>query len=203
MALLMTASLTACGSTANVTYPEPVTITLEDAGEVLNVLEALPPVFSRIDPDLSRYTREYLELPPDASVVESFQADGPFQLILCFLRVVDDEMRRQRLGVMLFDEADTRNIMSVYLQMMASEISDSKIGDEVSISYPDVAAGASLVDGEIGIGEFKLQVRLLRFRSRDTGVFVYVMSFHEDEGHESVVNVAVEIERRIVDFGSQ
>ncbi|MEE8352894.1 MAG: hypothetical protein V3S10_00410 [Dehalococcoidales bacterium] len=200
MALLTTASLVACGAAAEETGPAG--ITLADASEVLNVIDALPPRFSRVDPDLQGYSREDLGVPPDASVVETFQAESPFQRVFCFLRIMDDEGARRQVGLTLFDEANIRSVMSYYLAAVADDI-DAGIGTQIDISYPRIAAGAALAEGEVTTDEFTLRVEMLRFRSQDSRVFVYVNSFYVGDDPEPAVNIAREVERRITDFGSQ
>ncbi len=200
MALLATVSLAACGGAEET---GPAGMTLADASEVLNVIDTLPPRFSRLDPELQGYTRDELGLPPDASVVETFQSESPFQRVFCFLRIMDDEGARRQVGLTLFDEADIRTVMSYYIAAVADQIGDSEVGTQIDISYPRVAAGAALAEGEVTSDEFTLRFEMLRFRSQDSRVFVYVNSFYIGDEPAPAVNIAREIERRITDFGSQ
>ncbi len=200
MPLLATAALAACGI-----FEEagPTGITLADASEVLNVIDALPPRFSRLDPELPDYSAEELGVPPDASVVETFQSAQPFQRVFSFLRIADDEGLRRQIGMTLFDENNMRSVMSYYMAAVADDVGETKPGEQITISYPEIAAGGALTEGELTTDEFTLHFELLRFRSRDSRVFVYVNSFYIGDDPEPAVNIAREIERRITDFGSQ
>ncbi len=200
MALLATASLAACGGAEET---GPAGMTLADASEVLNVIDALPPRFSRLDAELWGYTREDLGVPPDASVIEVFESQQPIQLVFCFLRIMDDEDARRQVGLTLFDEADIRTVMSYYLTAVADDIGGSASDTQIDISYPRIGAGAALAEGEVTGNEFTLRFKMLRFRSQDSRVFVYVNSLHIGDEAEPPVNIAREIERRITDFGSQ
>ena len=200
IAPLAAVALTACGM-----FEEagPTGITLADAGEVLNVIDALPPRFSRLDPDLPDYSAEDLGVPSDASVVETFQSAQPFQRVFSFLRVADDDNRRRQIGMTLFDEDNMRNVMSYYMEAVADQVGATELGEQITFSYPEVAAGGALAEAELTTDEFILHFELLRFRSQDSRVFVYVNSFYIGDDHEPTVSIAREIEQRIADFDSR
>ncbi len=201
MALLATALLAACGMFG--AEAKPPRLTLEDAPVILDVSDTLLLSFSRLEPELAGYTKEDLGLFGDASEIETFQSQQPFQRVFLFLRIIDNEAALRQTVLTLLDEADARTVMSTFLREAANNIGGSEIDLEIRVSYPDVAAGAILAEGEISTDNFTLQFDMLRFRSRDGRVFVYVNSIYSLPGQASVVTLGREIEQRIEDFGNE
>jgi hypothetical protein len=201
--LLLLAALPACQSPEE-TEPdvEAPRITLADAPEILNLSSLLPPGFAQEDPELRGPSKEDLGLGADASEVQVYRADSPFQTVYCFLRIIEDQEERRRTDLAIYDEDGTRRLMNTYLDAVAASSRGGVfIEPDIHISYPEVGTGAVLAQGGISFDDTAVTFDMLLFRSTASRVYVSVHSWYVSPPRVSVTEIARKIEQRIEGFG--
>ena len=192
--------VTAC---AGLTARKPAGMTLEDAPTVLDLSTVLSSDFVALDEwqALAQgLTRENLGLGTDASEIYAFWSDNPFQLIYCFVRIIEDAAEQSATARDLFNETITRNIAIDFMDFVASQQGFRLPEPAVEVSYPSVGVGAALAAGEITFDDGTLRFNMLSFRSEDKRVFGFVHSWHLSDVQESVIGLGREIEKRIMSF---
>jgi hypothetical protein len=203
LALIVLASAVVVTGCVTPEEPKPAGMTLEDAPAVLDLSSVLPAGFVKLDEwqALAQgVTRENLGLGPDASDLQIFRSDSPFQLVYGFLRIVEDASGQSAAARSLFDEDSIRVMVATFFDFVAAEQGFDLPEPQVTVSYPAIGIGAALAEGEIDIQDGTLTFDMLSFRSADERVFGFVHSWHLPGEQESVLSLGHEIERRITAF---
>ena len=190
------------GCTA-LTVQKPTGMTLEDAPAVLDLSSVLPSGFVMLDEwqTLAQgLTRENLGLGIDASEPHAFASESPFQLVYCFLRIIEDATEQSETARILFDENAVRDMITTFLDFVAAEQGFDLPEPRIVVSYPAIGVGAALAEGAIETQDGTLRFDMLSFRSEDKRVFGFVHSWYLSDEQESVIKLGREIEKRITAF---
>jgi len=204
LVLIILVSVPLVTGCAGLTAQKPAGMTLEDAPTVLDLSAVLPSCFVALDEwqTLAQgLTRENLGLGIDASELFAFRSENPFQLVYCFVRIIEDVTEQSAAARNLFNETIIRNMATDFLDFVASEQGFRLPEPAVAVNYPSVGVGAALAAGEIKFDDDTLRFDMLSFRSEDKRVFGFVHSWHISEEQESVIRLGREIEKRIMSFG--
>ena len=206
LALLMLASVMVVTSCTAPTGQKTTGMTLEDAPAVLDLSSVLPSGFVKLDDwqfldQLKQALGLEAKLGADASEPQVFQSESPFQIVYCFLRIVEDATEQEVWASMWFDERLVRNQIKTFLNAIASGQGLGFVQPLITVSNPAIGIGAVLAWGEIEIQDNVVRLDMLCFRSEDKRVFGFVHSWYSSGEQESVLALGREIERRITDFG--
>ena len=202
-ALVILVSVVAVTSCKALTDEEPTGMTLEDARTVLDLSSVLPSGFVKLD-EWQAYAlgvnKENLGLGDDASKPQVFQCGSPFQVVYCFLRIIEDEMEQRAAAETLFDESTIHGMIATILDFVALTEGLDLPEPRIVITNPAIGAGATLAEVEMEMEGGTLRFDMLSFRSEDKRVFGFVHSFYPLNGRESVLRLGGEIEQRITAF---
>lgn len=194
--------LAVTGCTA-ITEQKPSGMTLEDAPAVLDLTTVLSPGFTKLDEWQAfgqGLSRENLGLGINASEPLAFRSDNPFQLVYCFVRIIEDVTEQSNTARNMFDENTIRDITTTFLDLVASEQGFELSEQRINITYPSIGIGAVLAEGRIEFQDGILRFDMLSFRSEDKRVFGFVHSWYLSDEQESVTRLGREIEKRIAAF---
>lgn len=203
LALTVLVSVVAMTGCSALTGQKPTGMTLEDAPAVLDLSSVLPSGFVKLDewnPLAQGLTKENLGLGFDASEPHAFWSDDPFQLVYCFLRIIEGPTEQGATARGLFDENAVRGMVTTFLDFVAGEQGFELPEPRIVVSYPAIGVGAALAEGEIETDDGTLRFDMLSFRSADKRVFGFVHSWYLPGEQESVVKLGREIEKRITAF---
>jgi hypothetical protein len=182
---------------------KPTGMTLEDAPAVLDLSAVLPSGFVKLDEwqALAQgVTKENLGLGADASEPQVFASGSPFQLVYCFLRIIENATEQSAAAGTLFDESTVRGMTTTFLDFVAAEQGLDLPEPRIAVTYPAIGVGAALAEGEIEILDDTLRFDMLSFRSKDKRVFGFVHSWYLPGEQQSVLRLGREIEKRITAF---
>ena len=202
LALVIVVSTVVTGCSA-LTGQKPAGMTLEDAPEVLDLSSVLPSDFVKLDDwqALTQgVTKENLGLGVDASEPYAFRVDSPFQLVYCFLRIIEDAAEQDATARRLLNEDVVRDTALTFVDFVTTGLRLELPESRIVVSFPAVGVGAALAEGEIEFEDGTLRFDMLSFRSDDNRVFGFVHSWSLSDERVSAVGLGGEIERRITAF---
>ena len=203
LALTVLVSVVMMTGCAALTSQEPTGMTLEDAPEVLDLSSVLPSGFVELDewhPFARVLTKGNLGLGADASEPQAFWSESPFQLVYCFLRIIEDVTEQHSEARRLTDENAIRGMVTTFLDFVAAEQDLGLPEPRIVVTYPAIGVGAALAEGEIETEDGTLRFDMLSFRSEDGRVFGFVHSWYLPTELESVLRLGREVEKRITEF---
>ena len=205
LALTILVSVIVVAGCTGPTVQQPTGMALEDAPAVLDLSSVLPSGFLELDewnPLAQGLTKENLGLGVDASEPRAFWSESPFQLVYCFLRIIEDTTEQSATARRLFDENTVRGMVTTFLDFVAGEQGFNLPEPRIVVSYPSIGVGAALAEGGIETDDGTLSFNILSFRSADKRVFGFVHSWFLTDEPESVVRLGREIEKRITEIGN-
>ena len=203
LTLAVLVSVLAVTDCTAITEQKPSGMTLEDAPAVLDLTTVLSPGFTKLDEWQAfgqGLSRENLGLGINASEPLAFRSDNPFQLVYCFVRIIEDVTEQSNTARNMFDENTIRDITTTFLDLVASEQGFELSEQRINITYPSIGIGAVLAEGRIEFQDGILRFDMLSFRSEDKRVFGFVHSWYLSDEQESVTRLGREIEKRIAAF---
>jgi hypothetical protein len=200
--VLAAATAAACAPPEEV-IPQPARVTKADAPEILDLVEALPFGFREADAASRGVSREALGLGPDATSVWAYQSSQPYQFLYSYIRIIESEIDQRRASLELNDEETIRLAVRSFFQGAVDRNDEVEFTEpEIQVSYPKIANGGVLAEGQMEMDDYTLRMATLGFRSSDPRAFVYVQSWYVSTiPPQPVLAMGEEIESRIKDFG--
>lgn len=183
--------------------PVPTTIpikkiTLSDASQVLDLLPLLPASFQKIDSASEGMSNADMELGPDFSEVELFISDEPFQMIYCYLGIVESRMERAGFDAVMKNEEMVKSMVIENLKAGALEEGVEVEEAEVQITYPAMADLSVLGEGYFSSFGLSVGFDMVFFRSNK--VVVSILSTYFSQDRQALFPIAREIEWRIAQY---
>jgi len=199
--VIMVMPAVACGEPAAPpapSAPSPKKITLADAPIVLDLSPLLPASFEHIDATSEGLSNKDMGLGPDASEVELFLSEEPYQMIYCFLMISERRTDQASFDAIMKDEDQIESIIIENLKAGAVEEGFELDVPEIQITYPNIADLATLGEGYFSTFGMSMGFDMLWFRSNKVYVFTYSVYLSTEK--QSLVPIAKEIECRIATF---
>jgi len=180
-------------------------ITLDDAPDILDLSDYLPDRFAHVEAWRLQLSKENVGLGPDASEVEVFLSQEPYQLLYFFIRVVESVEEQDRAMDAIYDSQGVETTMKPYIEQAARRQDVESVSPRIEVFYPAIAGGAVLGQGRADLGEYDLHFDMLWFRSESPRAFVYLYSWYTAAEEElgppldtvSLISVAREVGLRI------
>jgi len=186
----------ACSSTSS---PSPTStakkITLADAPDILNLTDILPGSFEQIDAGSEGMSNKDMGLGSDASEVQLFLSEDPFQMIYCFLGISQSRIEQAGFDTMVKDEEQMKSLIIDNLQAGAIEEGIDMGVPEVELTYPNIGDSAVLGVGSLSMWDVHLGFDVSCFRSNT--VYVYIYSIYWSEDNMPLTPIAETIQNRL------
>ncbi len=170
----------------------PKKITLDDAPDILNLTLLLPARFEHLDAASEGMSNEDMELGPDASEVQLFFSEDPFQMVYCFMGIEESKIEQASFDRGIEDEYQIKAMLENALKEGAAEEGFEVKVPIIEITYPDIGDSALLGEGYMESYGFQYGFDTLWFRSNTVFVFFYSMYMSSDK--EPLLPIAQEIE---------
>ncbi len=202
--LIMVMPAVACGEPTAPSAPtQPTTtpkkITLDDAPLVLDLSPLLPASFERLDAASEGLSNKDMGLGPEASEVELFLSEEPYQMIYCFLMIIEESrVERAASNAIFRDEQQIKSIVVEGLKAGAAEEGLEIGASEIQITYPNIADIAVLGEGYFSSYGINVGFDILWFRENNVYVFTYSVYLSPEK--QPLASIAGEIEHRISMF---
>ena len=197
--VVMVMPVVACGEptppTTAPSPPAPKKITLSDAPIVLDLSPLLQAGFEHIDAASEGLSNKDMGLGPDASEVEVFLLEDPYQLIYCFLTIIESRIERASFDAIIKDEQQMESMIIENLKAGALEECFELEVPEIQVTYPDIADSAVLGEGFMTSLGMNMGFDTLWFRSNKVYVFIY--SWYLTVEPQRLIPIAREIEHRL------
>lgn len=181
-------------------------ITLDDAPDILNLSGYLPNRFAHVEAWRFQLSKEDVGLELDASEVEVFLSQEPYQMLYFFIRVIESIEEQDRALDALYDSRGVETTMKPYIEESARRQGAESVLPKIEVTYPAIAASAVLGQSRIALDEYDLHFDMLWFRSECPRAFVYLYSWYTAEEElgpppdtVSLIPIAHEVEFRIVE----
>lgn len=185
----------ACSSQEKVTAPKG--ISLSDAHQVLDITEAMPNNFVRIDAALAGYSKKDLGLGNNNSEVEFYAMKEPNGIIYAYLSISEKRTRKQQSDADAFWKDDEQ---VKYFFQESVKASSRNEGKEVEVSNMEVthpAIGDMAVDVGCMVTDRGIKSSSHSFIFRVGSIYVYIHSRYSSSEKLSFVPIAREIEQNI------
>ena len=196
---IMVMPVVACGEPTPApsapSLPTAEKITLADAPMVLDLSPLLPASFEHVDAASEGLSNADMGLGSDCSEVELFLSEEPYQMIYCFLMIIESRIERATSDAILKDEQQITSMIVESLKAGAIEEGFELEVPEVQVTYPDIADLAVLGEGRMTTYGMSIGFDMLFFKSNKVYVFIYSMDLSLEK--QSLVPLAREIEHRI------
>lgn len=174
-------------------------ITLADAPQVLDLLPLLPASFEKVDAASEGMSKEDMGIyDPSVSEVELFLAEEPFQMIYCFLSIIESRIEQASFDASIKDEQQIESLVIENLKLGALEEGYELEVPQVQITYPGIADSSVLAEGQMAITGFTMGFDTLWFRQESVYVFIY--SSYMSPERQPLVPIAEAIEQRIAQY---
>ena len=185
-------------STPSTQISAPKKITLEDAPDILNLSLLLPSGFEQLDAASEGMSNEDMELGPDASEVQLFLSEDPFQLIYCALMILESRIERATWDRQIEDDYQMKSFIIENIEAGAEEAGGKITIPTVEITHPEIGDSAILGEGYMTSEGFHFGFDTLWFRSNT--VYVIIVSLYMSADKASLVPIAEEIEKRLNNY---
>ena len=199
--ILLVACAPAVTDEEEVVIPEvapPKKITLDDAPDILNLTLLLPARFEHLDAASEGMSNEDMGLGPDASEVQLFFSENPFQMIYCFLGIEESRIEQATFDRQLEDEYQIGAMIENALKEGAAEEGFEVKLPIIEITYPDIGDSTLLGEGYMESYGFQYGFDTLWFRSNT--VFVFFYSTYMSSDKVPLLPIAREIEKRLNNY---
>lgn len=199
--ILLVACAPAVTDEEEVVIPEvasPKKITLDDAPDILNITLLLPVRFEHLDAASEGMSNEDMGLGPDASEVQLFFSEDPFQMVYCFMAIEESKIEQAAFDRGMEDEYQIKAMIENALKEGAAEEGFEVTLPIIDITYPDIGDSALLGEGYMESYGFQFGFDTLWFRSNT--VFVFLYSTYMSSGKEPLLPIAQEIEKRLNNY---
>ena len=199
--VIMVMPAVACGEPTAPSEPAEPTptlkkITLADAPMVLDLSPLLPASFEHLDAASEGFSNEDMGLGPEASEVELFLSEEPYQMIYGFLMVIEEsQVERAASNAIFRDEQQIKSIVAEGLKAGAAEEGLEIGASEIQVTYPSIADIAVLGEGSFSSYGINVGFDILWFRENNVYVFTYSVYLSPEK--QPLVSIAREIEHRI------
>ena len=193
--LIMVVPAIACGETAAPSTSAKPKITLADAPTVLDMSWELSASFERLDAASEGMSNKDMGLGRDASEVELFLSEEPFQMVFAYFTIIDSQVERAGSDAIMRDEEQIRSLVLEGLRMGAAEEEIELADAEVEVSYPKVGDLAVLGLGTVSAYGVDVGYDILMFKNNK--VYVFIMSVYLPGESVSLATLAIGIEQRI------
>ena len=176
----------------------PKKITLDDAHDILNLTLLLPARFEHLDAASEGMSNEDMELGPDASEVQLFFSENPFQMIWCFLGIEESRIEQASFDRGVEDEYQMGVMIENALKEGAIEEGFEITVPIIDITHPDIGGSALLGEGYMESYGFQFGFDTLWFRSNT--VFVFLYSTYMSSDNQLLLPIAQGIENRLNNY---
>ena len=173
-------------------------ITLEDAPDILNLSLLLPSRFEHLDAASEGMSNEDMELGPDASEVQLFLSDEPFQFIYCAFLILESRIEQAAWDMQLEDDNQMKSFIVENIKAGAEEEDIEVTIPSVEITHPEIGDSAILGEGYMESYGFHFGFDTCWFR--DNTVYVIIFSLYMSADKVSLVPIAEEIEKRLNNY---
>ncbi|MCJ7605601.1 MAG: TIR domain-containing protein, partial [Dehalococcoidales bacterium] len=181
--------------------PTPPTIkelTLADAPMLLNLSTLLPASFEEADATAMGVSNNDLGLGLDFSEVVIFAQEDPFQIIVCYLTLVEDSFSQSIVDAIFNDDEQVESLIKTNIIAGFDEESLDLSKLELNITHPDMGDLAVFGEGYISTAGIDIGYDIYIFR--EGKVFVNIESMYLTLDKQSLEPIVPEIIRRINTF---
>jgi len=198
--LIMVVPVVGCGEPTAPSEPAESTptlkkITLADSPVVLDLSPLLPANFEHLDAASEGMSNKDMGLGPEASEVELFFSEEPYEMIYGLLTIFESRIEQAGADAIFRDEQQIKSLIAESIKSGFTE-EDIEFSDiQTQITYPNIADFAVLGEGQITMYGISAGFDILWFRSNK--VYVYLYSLYLSPEKQSLVPLAREIEHRI------
>ena len=171
-------------------------ISLSDAPQVLDITEALPPNFERLDAAEEGYSHRDLGLSNYASKVELFASGEPYGIVYCYFSIFERRTQQIEMDTLLKDDEQAKYFVNENMKALAG-MEDVKIVEPI-VTHPTVGDLAVLMEASITSHGTKYNLDLLTFKVGEVYAYLYSIYFGSDR--LPLLPIAQAIERNIAEI---